>query len=229
MEDFENRFVEKCDLYIQEASDQTNFDEEMLSLITGIIPLLDEAAKKQEKQKRKKLNSLKYEYTNQKKIATFLAYVNFFQVDIFTSLKYLCISKNEIEKKYFIKQAYAYVYEFLQILKSDNTVVLSKEIEKISNDDFLSLTIMTKEMEKFSNTENYKLMETVRNKISNHYDDDALLYINLLKQLEEIEAVGEITKVFHLIKYCKDFNQILMPILANKIENNNQILKEINA
>lgn len=229
MEDYEKRFVEKCDLYILEASKQSEFDEEFLILINGNISLIKTAITIFDKQKQKQFNKLRYQYLSQRNIFSFLAYVNFFQIDIFTSLKYLCITKNILEKRFFIKQSYASIYEFLTRITNSSSDQLSKEIELTSLEAFKSFIIMKNEMENFSKTANYKLMEDVRNKISNHYDQDAILYISLMKKLEELEAVSEIAKVFQLLKYCKDFNDLLMPILADKIEFNYQILKKINA
>lgn len=229
MEEYERKLINLCESYILKASAKLDEDEELLNIINKIIPLFNSDLKHFDRNKRKQITGLKYDYVWQKKIISFIAYINFFQSDIFTSLKFLCLSQSSIEKRYFIKQSYASIHEFLIRIRASSNPNFSKDIEALSEDAFSTFNIMKAEIETFTQTTTYKLMEKIRNKISNHYDEDALLYINLIKELDELQAVEEITKVFFLIKYCRDFSDILMPILVDKIEYNNQILKNINA
>ena len=229
MKEFEKKFVEKCDKLLIQTSERIKENEEMLSLITDIIIMSDEALKNFSKQKKKRMNALKYEYILQKKLCSFSAYLNFFIMDILTSLKYLCITEHTQEKKYFIKQSFASIFEFITRITCKESQKIKTEIGKNNMELVDKYDLMISELVNFAQTHSFKRMEDIRNKISNHYDEDALLYIKHTNELDEISALVEIQNVFLLIENCSKFNDSVMPILAVKIENNNKILAQINA
>jgi len=229
MEEFERNFSIKCDSILDKTSFSVNENETMIKLISDIIKITEIALKTLPNSKRKKLNSLKHIYISQKRLCSLSVYIDFFIIDLMIALKHLCLNESNLEKAYFIKQAYASISEFIVRIKDNDSDLIKDDINKLGKTVFHYYENMISELESFSVTDSFRTMELVRNKIANHYDADVQLYIKLLKELDELKAVKEITNVFFFVKSCREFNDELMKILSEEVEKNNFRLKEINA